>query len=275
MRERRQVFSTTLVHALLIVLFCAVLGPQVTGCSPRDPEARWSDATLRSADAPDSMQPEATPTIVTLRGDVRAWVDGGRVEFPAQVALDEGWLEVAVCRRGSRDHESVVVVDAEPSVIHAALLLAGLQPGSPATWDRTLGWRQASGEPVELSIQVVERGRRRVLTLESVIRDERGDRTPSLVFAGSLMKAPAGASATESRYLADLSGTVVGLSTFGDEVVASREIRSPDASIDPATWTIRPGVLPSAGTMVTVVLARPASSADGDEGGYSATSSGS
>ena len=274
MRERRQVVSTTLVHALILVSWTA-LGLQLTGCGPRDPEARWSGATLRSVDAPDSTQPDATPTIVTLRGDVRAWVDGGRVEIPAWVALDEGWLEVAVCRRGSRDHESVVVVDAEPSVIHAALLLAGLQPGSPATWDHRLGWRQASGEPVELSIEVVERGRRRVHTLDRVIRDERGDRTPSLVFAGSLMKAPAGAPAAGSRYLADLSGTVVGLSTFGDEVVASREIRSPDASVDPATWTIRPGVLPSAGTMVTAVLARPTSSTDGDDAGYSETSNGS
>ena len=57
-------------------------------------------------------------------------------------------------------------------------------------------------------------------------------------------------------YAADFAGTVVGLSTFGDEVVAVEEVRSPEAGIDPPVWRIRTGVLPEIDTPVTVVLKR-------------------
>lgn len=196
----------------------------------------------------------ASPAIVVLDGDVKSWVDGRRVEVPGRIALDEGWLEVAVCRRGSREHESVVVVDASPSTIHAALLLAGFEPGSPATWNRRTGWNEPTGTPVEVSIQLGENDGRRVVPLADVIQDDRGDHALEWVFAGSLMRTTAGSEDAPRTYMADLGGTVVGLSTFGDEVVAAREVRSPDVAVDPATWRLRAGVLPTADTSVLVVF---------------------
>ena len=100
-------------------------------------DSRHSDAT-RSEPAPSAEPPtvESSPgSVVELDGGVRAWVGQGRVEFPGMVSLDQGWLEVAVCRRGTREHESIVVTDAIPSVVHAAMLLAGLESGAPASFD--------------------------------------------------------------------------------------------------------------------------------------------
>ena len=243
----------------------------LAGCTPPTP-ADFANATV--SPVPTGAPPQPGSVMVTLEDRVRSWVDGGRVEVPGRVALDQGWLEVAVCRRGSREHESIVVVDVEPSVVHAALLLAGFEPGSPAVWNRRSGWTEATGDPIAILLQVVERGRRRDVPLASAIRDERGDRSPTWVFAGSRFDRSTDGAPADGRYVADVSGTVVGLSTFGDEVVAGREIRSPDSTIDPVIWSIRRGILPPVDSEVTVVFTTPGSEAAAT-GSYADPSSGS
>ena len=51
--------------------------------------------------------------------------------MPASIACNSGWLEQVACMVGTREHESLVVVEAKPSEVHAALLLLGLEPGTP------------------------------------------------------------------------------------------------------------------------------------------------
>lgn len=262
MRHRGEVVRTGGTSSASAILLLLIALWPVAACRPTEPASdrwsgRWSGMTIAPAPSSDVVETAVAPVVVTLQKGVRAWVDGGRVEVAGRVALDEGWLEVAVCRSGSREHEAVVVVDVAPSVVHAALLLAGFEPGTPARWQRASGWRPATGDPIELSLRFDDGGRVREVPLRAAIRDERGERTPELVFAGSLVEARDRGSSASSRYLADMSGTIVGLSTFGDEVVAAREIRSPDESVDPATWTIRPGVLPPSETEIVVVLRRP------------------
>ena len=51
------------------------------------------------------------------------------------IRLELGWLEQVACAPATREHESLVVVNAKPSHIHAALLMAGFEPGTPLiTW---------------------------------------------------------------------------------------------------------------------------------------------
>ena len=89
------------------------------------------------------------------------------------------------------------------------------------------------------------------------VEDERG--TPDLqwVFAGSSFHPNPPAMGPGEYYAADYAGTIVGLTTFGDEVVAAVEVRSPESGIDAPVWTIRKGVLPPPGSRVTLVLRRP------------------
>jgi hypothetical protein len=216
----------------------------------------------RSASGAD-LQPvdSSSGSVVELDGGVTAWVGQGRVEFPGLVSLDEGWLEVAVCRRGSREHESIVVTDAVPSVVHAAMLLAGLEPGTPATFDeQTRLPLPPTGTMISIELRFASSdaagGVPISLPLAGAIEDAREQVSPIWVFAGSLVRQNPPSMGPGEYYAADYAGTVVGLSTFGDEVVAVEEVRSPESGIDAPVWRIRSGVLPEIDTPVTVVLKR-------------------
>ncbi|HVX58969.1 MAG TPA: YdjY domain-containing protein [Pirellulales bacterium] len=62
------------------------------------------------------------------------WLDAARkrVVMVGEVCLREGQLEMLVCPRGSKEHESVLSVPVEPYKVHAALLAVGAEPGNPA-----------------------------------------------------------------------------------------------------------------------------------------------
>ena len=209
-----------------------------------------------------AAEPANSPQIIELEGGVRAWVEGGRVEFPGEITLETGWLEVAVCRRSTREHESIVVADVVPSVVHAALLLAGFEPGAPAAWDpETNSPIPPRGPLVRIELRFGPSGpdgaEARTVPLESMIEDARERALPKWVFAGSLLR-PNPPSMGEGEYfLADYAGTFVGLTTFGDEVIAAEEVRSPETGVDPPVWRIREGSVPPEGTAVTVVVRRP------------------
>ena len=172
--------------------------------------------------------------------------------------MQEGWLEVGVCRQGTREHETVVATTCLPSVVHAAMLLAGFEPGSPAWYAADGSSGPASGDPVAVEIHIEdESGVKRIVPLASAVDDERGDPDLRWVFAGSSFQPNPPQMGPGEFYTADYAGTIVGLTTFGDEVVAALEVRSPEIGIDPAVWKIRPGVLPPPGSPVTLVLRRP------------------
>ena len=52
-----------------------------------------------------------------------------------KVVLRRGALELFCCLKGTKEHESIVAVDARAQDVHAALLLVGAEPGSPCRYD--------------------------------------------------------------------------------------------------------------------------------------------
>ena len=235
------------------VMVIALLGATV-GCHSGPVETSRSEASPAVGAEPET----GLPRLVTLDGGVVAQIDAGVVSLPGWIELQEGWLEVGVCRQGTRDHETVVATTCRPSVVHAAMLLAGFEPGSPA-WYRADGSSgPASGDPVEVEIHIEEpTGSNRILPLSAAIDDARGASDLRWVFAGSSFRPNPPRMGPGEYYTADYAGTIVGLTTFGDEVVAAVEVRSPEIGIDPAVWKIRPGVLPPPGSRVSLVLRRP------------------
>ncbi|MBC03932.1 MAG: hypothetical protein CMJ34_11625 [Phycisphaerae bacterium] len=245
------------------VIFALALAA-VVGCRSSPMDARVSEAVILTV---SEAEPQVVPPPreVALEGGVIAMVDAGVVSMPGWIELQEGWLEVGVCRQGTREHETVVATTCRPSVVHAAMLLAGFEPGSPA-WYRADGSSgPATGDPVAVEIHIEdESGSIRVLPLAAAIDDARGAGDLSWVFAGSAFQPNPPQMGPGEFYVADYAGTIVGLTTFGDEVVAAVEVRSPEIGIDPAVWKIRPGVLPPPGSQVTLVLRRPREDRIGD-----------
>ena len=74
---------------------------------------------------------------------------------------------------------------------------------------------------------------------------------PAFVFAGSrFRRLPDGS----ERYAADDSGSIVGLVTFGDEVVAMRMVIPDKVDVAPASWKARTDDIPPEGSAVTVII---------------------
>jgi hypothetical protein len=189
----------------------------------------------------------------------------------------EIFLEVVVCTPDTKEHETLVVTEAKPSHIHAALLMIGLKPGEPGKWEWdgkdpkpiaptgdalgvTISYKDAEGKEVEARPQdwiVSTPGGKH-------FGQDAGDKG-GWVFAGSkLIKRPRPASAPPPPtpdekerpevYAADGQGVLIGLTTFGSETVAWKQVISPDSGVQEPEWIADPEKVPGMGTAVTVRL---------------------
>lgn len=235
------------------------------------------------ARGPDERPPPAAPDpaplvetdAVELLPGVRVDLDRRLVEFEGFVPVDafdpdapDVWLEQIVCTPDTREHESLIVTEARPSHIHAALLAIGLQAGSPGSWrtenQDSGAWRVVLDPPTgdRVIVEFITRddaGNPRLDRAESwVVSSQTGlplgaDRPIEFVFAGS-RRVP-----WQDRevYDADLAGTLVGLATFGGETIALSRVIPHAEAVEPLQWKANIATVPPVGTPVTVRL-RPA-----------------
>ncbi|MEO0512638.1 MAG: YdjY domain-containing protein [Planctomycetota bacterium] len=207
--------------------------------------------------------------LVRLSEGLRVNPDAGFVEFDGEVAVEVDvsgelvdYIELFVCSWDSREHESLVVTRVKPSEIHAALLLAGAEPGRPAEFTASPSDRVRSaptGSPLEVSFSWTREGATLAAAPWSwLVHADTGERVdppePAFVFAGSQTIGP--------RYLADAEGAVAPLVVFdrtvgpgisrGVATIAWNRILSHEASVDEPIWIANKELVPPAGTPVTV-----------------------
>ena len=77
------------------------------------------------------------PELERLAPAEEVWIDlpAKRVVVGGLVVLAEGPLEFFACPRHTKEHESIVAVNASARLVHAALLAIGLEPGKPVSFD--------------------------------------------------------------------------------------------------------------------------------------------
>jgi hypothetical protein len=190
------------------------------------------------------------------------------VRVKAEVACDRGFLEQAVCKSGTREHESLLAVDVPPSRIHAAILLLGLEPGHPGEWRQAADGAVTRTPPIGARLELTVRAPAGEVPLSRWVHDPlHGHAFPEQpwLFAGSRM-VPNPRGAPGERYLADASGSVAGIVTFGDETIAFCEVISDQTAVDSPEWQANTAAMPPAGTPVVLVI-RPAAPAAGTPGG--------
>jgi hypothetical protein len=188
----------------------------------------------------------------------------GVVELEAEVCLDEGWLEQVACAPGSREHEALVVLRARPSEIHAALLMAGFEPGAPGRWSFAgdgVTFTGPTGSPLDVLVRhdgpaghgSVEEPVRRW------IRGASGRAFPDRpwIFGGSRFAPNPPAFGPGEHYVADHTGSIIGLVTFGDEVVGFADVIADAVDVQPEEWMVDTDAVPPLGTRVTIVLRAP------------------
>lgn len=247
----------------------------LAGCRGSERAAAAGPASSEDvAHVPNSLPTPAQPTaptpispsrVVALSPSLRVDMDRHEVQVDGTLCLDAGYLEQVACMKGTREHESLIVPDAKPSAIHAALLLAGFTPGRPGSWQfdahGTLSSEPPTGDEVEVLLRIGDSAPRPVR--DFIRNGQTGDAFPvgNFIFAGSLVRENPPSLGPGTHYLADWSGSVVGVVTFGDEVIAWREVIPDSADASAPVWITRSSELPPPGTRATLMLRRAAKAA--------------
>lgn len=245
------------MRRLAFLLVCA----SIAGCA--------STSRSPSRPPPSAAPPSETQRMLDVFPGVRLDAQAGVVEVEGRVAIDvhdpqtpDVYLELIACTQHTREHESLVVINATAAEVHAALLLLGLEPGRPGGWLRKDGGVEPvepQGDPVRVRLMLDAGVESSAVAPEQWIKVQKQDGVPAacdpfeFVFAGSGFRTFEGV----DRYLGDVEGTVVGLTTFGTEVVAPRAMHNPDSAVETPTLMARNDAIPAVGTPVTVRFERP------------------
>ncbi len=254
----------------LSIAACAILAcVLILGCTQsasnrdRPPATTGTPDQARVAERPSPPDPEpVAPMLREVFPHVRFDAAKKLVEFDGEVPIDchnpkspRVYLEVTVCTRDSKEHESLVVTDAKPSHVHAALLLAGLEPGTPGRWAIENGQTKktpASGAAVQVTIawRDTSGNERTARATEWAVSTSGARLNGTFVFAGSRIVPWQG----REYYDADGAGTLIGLTTFGSETIACSELFSPESAVQEPEWIADAQRVPPMGTRVVVRL---------------------
>lgn len=224
----------------------------------KEPVSPASQSTAPSATGEPEVSPSSSSGVIALAPGIRVNRATATIELDAVVCIDAGWLEQIACSPGTRDHESLVTVAARPRDVHAALLLLGLEPGAPGSWtfeNDVLALVPPRGP--KLSVEVRWTSADGVARREPIGRWAREARSGAELeatwrFAGSVTE-PA-RNGRGDHYVADQSGSIIGLVTFGDEVIAFPEVLPDQEGVAPLEYEAWSERLPPIGTPVTLVV---------------------
>ncbi|MCE2882701.1 MAG: YdjY domain-containing protein [Planctomycetaceae bacterium] len=253
--------------------------PQVVAEEPQagvatvEVDAPHTEAPVAAEPAPTKAA-EAAPTPAPPAPPAPSWIEmtplirvdraARTVELKATAVLDVGFLEQYICLAGTRDHEALFVFEGKSSEVHAALLLAGFAQGAPGRW-RELQTADGSfalekipptGDRVSVTVEIAGDAPRPLdffVRASPVAPAREGMRPPSdFVFAGSRFVRSTRTGV--ERYVADGSGSLIGLVTFGDETIAAFDVLPDQTSAAEPVWEVWTERMPKPGTAVTVTL---------------------
>ncbi len=147
-----------------------------------------------------------------------------RVLLTSEVCLREGLLEVFLCKRNTKEHESILRTAVDARMIHAALLAAGAKPGSPVQFVNPKtgeeDYKPASGDKIKVLVHYKKGGKLHTHPAQEWITDLKTKKPMAheWVFAGSrLFKDPDNPNAPP--YYTANNGEVIAISNFPDSML--------------------------------------------------------
>ena len=110
---------------------------------------------------PDEDEPVDAPEVQTIDipeswtrvgKDYEIWIDkdAKKVIVAGHVVLQAGPLEMFICPRRTKEHESVISVNASSKLVHASLIAIGASPGKPVEWEPR--YKPASGPIIDITV---------------------------------------------------------------------------------------------------------------------------
>jgi hypothetical protein len=225
----------------------------IAGAPIQDPPPR------QRADEPapptDSFKPD--DAWKSLGKDV--WFDpkGKRLVVRAKVALQDGVLEHFLCKKNSKEHESILATEAPARMIHAGLLLTGATPGHPVKFQP--GFEPPTGPAIGIEVEWEQGGKLKKVDAREWVKDLGTNKALARdwVFAGSeLFEDPR----TKAMIYAADDGDLITVANFPASIL-DLPYRSSASDADRG-YVANPEKVPVRGTPVTMYLSpRPAPAA--------------
>ncbi len=220
-----------------------------TGCeepvsSPQSPQAPSAK--------PRDPSPEAKRVLVSPNVWLEVQGERRRVILSATVCLREGALELLLCRKNTKEHESILSADVDGRAVHKALNLARATEGSPVRYQP--GFRPPSGTPIRITVQYEDKGKLVALNAREWVKNVKTSKEleTDWVFAGSLLVANPLDPKAPKIYVAHDSGDLICVSNFEDAMLdVPLESSKDDAERVYVAWTER---IPPLDTKVAVFL---------------------
>src|SRR5260370_33495138 len=96
----------------------------------------------------DGVEDSAVP--LNKNGTVLLDKKGKRILLKAHVALRKGTLEMLCCLKQTKEHESILSLDARAQEVHAGLLLIDARPGKPVQYNPE--YQPPTGQKIEIFV---------------------------------------------------------------------------------------------------------------------------
>lgn len=108
----------------------------------------WTaDVYSQEEKTPEPAAPKA-PVALNPQKSVLLDVDDGKLILETEVVLRAGLLEMLVCLKQTKEHESILSIDAKAATVHAGLLALGCKPGTPVKFDPE--FQPPQGQEIEI-----------------------------------------------------------------------------------------------------------------------------
>ncbi len=200
-----------------------------------------------------------------LSKEQEIWIDNKakQVIVAGQICLREGALELFICPRRTKEHESVISVNALASQVHACFLALGVDPGSPVQWQPE--YAPATGPVIKIEVMWKEKESGEIVRrrAQEMVRNSETKELLQLdwVFGGSQIYEDPREGV--QIYYGD-SGELVCLSNFSTATM-DLPIRSSDVN-DSLLFEANTPMIPEIGTKVYVIFTPVRDKADENNG---------
>lgn len=231
--------------------FLLIVASVLAGCS--GDSASRTEPNAHPPQEP-ANQVEIAPEIKTVQlPGVLVNMTDRYVETEGRICLRNGLLELIATLPAGKEHESIVSLQTVPSNLHAGLLMLGLEPGEPGQWnyyEDRIETIDPTGDRVRVTLLMQKGADWQEKPIHHFVVDrERQKNLPAseFVFAGSRV-VESEEEGGEPIYLADRTGDVIALVSFGTEVLAWPKAAS--EANESLIWLADPDALPELGAKV-------------------------
>lgn len=143
-----------LAGVALLAAVCCLYSSRLTAQEAASPAAaKQPAAESQAADEDPEASRTAVSRLIPLNRQKTVLLDqtGKRLLLRAEVVLDQGLLEMLLCLKQTKEHESILSVDAKAHEIHSGLLVLGARPGHPVQFSPK--FQPPAGQPIDIFLQ--------------------------------------------------------------------------------------------------------------------------